>query len=366
MKIVHVVGARPNYMKIAPVLRALHKFPAITQLLVHTGQHYSYNMSDVFFEELGMPSPSVHLGVGSGTHAEQTAKVMVEFEKVCRSESPDLVVVAGDVNSTLGCALVCSKLHVPCAHIEAGLRSFDRRMPEEINRVLTDQLCDLLFTPSEEANGNLAREGISPERVYLVGNVMIDSLVQNLSRAKNAWRASCRNYHSQRYGVLTLHRPSNVDRCEVLAELVVALEAIQEDVHILFPAHPRTQIRLKECGLESRVAKMQNVTITPALGYLEFLGAVSESTLVLTDSGGVQEETTALGIPCFTMRDSTERPITVVEGTNTLVGTSAVRIVSGVRQLLSGDGKGGRVPRLWDGETSERIAKIIASWGARS
>ncbi len=299
-KIVHVVGARPNFMKIAPVMDAIGRAGFAEQKLVHTGQHYDLSMSDVFFADLGMLRPDLHLGVGSGSHAEQTAKVMVGFEKICLEERPDMVVVAGDVNSTMASAIVCAKLRVPCAHVEAGLRSFDLDMPEEVNRIVTDRLCEILFTPSADGDENLRREGTAEDRIFLVGNVMIDTLLRHLPRAKATGAAARLGIEPGSYAVLTLHRPSNVDDPRALAGLIGALNEIQQSLPVIFPVHPRTRKRLAEFGLESKLGK--GVLLCDPLGYLEFLCLTSQARLVLTDSGGLQEETTALGIPCFRAR----------------------------------------------------------------
>lgn len=354
MKVLHVVGARPNFMKIAPVMKALDE-RGVAQELLHTGQHYDPSMSDVFFADLGLPRPDLSLGVGSGTHAEQTARVMLGFEQVVRDRKPDRIVVVGDVNSTLACALVAAKLHVPCAHVEAGLRSFDMRMPEEINRVLTDRICDLLLTPSEDADENLLREGTEPRRIRLVGNVLIDALHSHLdrARAREPWKAHGQSPGS--YAVLTLHRPSNVDDPEVLSRLLSALGEVRRHVPILFPAHPRTRKALDTLG-----GPPSGLVLLPPLGYLDFLGLTAEAKMVLTDSGGLQEETTILGVPCLTLRENTERPITVTHGTNVLVGTEPERIVAAARAVLEGRVKKPRVPRFWDGKAGERIADTLA------
>ena len=365
MKIVHVVGARPNFMKIAPVMKAVARAGFAEQKLVHTGQHYDVSMSDVFFSDLGMPLPDIHLGVGSGSHAEQTAKVMVGFESVCAAEKPDLVVVAGDVNSTLACAIDCAKLLIPYAHVEAGLRSFDMTMPEEVNRIVTDRLCDLLLTPSSDGDENLRREGVADERIFRVGNVMIDTLFDHLPRARKQGAAQKLGVDGGRYAVLTLHRPSNVDDAGVLVGLISALDEVQREIPIVFPAHPRTRKRFEEFGLTERVAALPGLRVCEPLGYLDFLGLMSQASLVLTDSGGLQEETTALGIPCLTLRENTERPVTVTEGTNTVVGVDPERIVAAARSALSGNGKAGRIPALWDGKASERIADVFRSWWER-
>ena len=364
MKIVHVVGARPNFMKIAPVMKAIAAAGFSEQRLVHTGQHYDASMSDVFFTDLGLPRPDIFLGVGSGSHAEQTAKVLVGFEKVCLDEKPDMVVVAGDVNSTLAAALVSAKLLIPVAHVEAGLRSWDMTMPEEVNRILVDRISDLLLTPSPDGDENLLREGLPKERIHLVGNVMIDSLLSHLDHARGLRVPEQMGLTPGNYAVLTLHRASNVDDRAVLDGLLSAIERIQEHLPLVFPIHPRTRKQIEAFGFGDRLKAMTGVKLCEPLGYLEFLGLTSQAKLVLTDSGGLQEETTALGIPCLTLRENTERPVTVTEGTNTVVGTDRDTIIREAEKALSGEGKGGRVPRLWDGKASERIADVIRRFAA--
>jgi UDP-N-acetylglucosamine 2-epimerase (non-hydrolysing) len=361
-KIVHVVGARPNFMKVAPIMAAIARAGFADQKLVHTGQHYDAAMSDVFFTDLGMPRPDIHLGVGSGSHAEQTAKVLIGFERVCLEEKPDLVVVAGDVNSTLACALDAAKLLIPCAHVEAGLRSFDMRMPEEVNRILTDRICDILLTPSPDGDENLLREGTAPGRIVRVGNVMIDTLLQQLPRAREAAPLQRLDVSARAYAVMTLHRPSNVDDRAVMRGLLGAVDAIQRRLPVIFPVHPRTRKRLAEFGFDGLIAGMPGLRLCEPLGYLEFLGLTSQARLVLTDSGGLQEETTALGIPCLTLRENTERPVTVSEGTNTVVGVDPALIEREAITALEGRGKAGRIPSLWDGKASERIAAVFQRW----
>ncbi len=362
MKILHVVGARPNFMKIAPIMEEMARYPhTLQQLLVHTGQHYDDEMSQVFFDDLKLPQPDVYLGVGPGSHAQQTARVMLAFEPVLQEQKPDLVLVVGDVNSTLACALVCAKLGVPVAHVEAGLRSFDRTMPEEINRVLTDRIADLLFTTERDANENLRREGVAEEKIHFVGNVMIDTLLRHRERALAQDVLSEYGLEAQGYALLTLHRPSNVDAPEVLTGILNALTEIQARLPILFPAHPRTVRRVREFDFEGRLAAMPNLRGTEPLGYLEFLNLMANARLVLTDSGGIQEETTILGVPCLTLRENTERPVTVTEGTNTVVGSDPQRIVAEAFAILDGQGKAGRVPELWDGRAAERIVQVLAS-----
>jgi UDP-N-acetylglucosamine 2-epimerase (non-hydrolysing) len=362
VKIIHVVGARPNFMKIAPVMKAVAKAGFAEQRLVHTGQHYDVAMSDVFFTDLGMPVPDVHLGVGSGSHAEQTAKVLVGFEKICLEEKPDMVVVAGDVNSTMACAIDCAKLRIPCAHVEAGLRSFDLDMPEEVNRLVTDRLCEILLTPSPDGDENLLKEGTDPKRIFRVGNVMIDTLLAHLPRARQTDSLQRLGLKAGGYAVLTLHRPSNVDEPTVLRGLLEAIAVVQRHLPVVFPVHPRTRKRFTEFGLDPVIAGMANLKLCEPLGYLEFLALTSQAKVVLTDSGGLQEETTALGVPCFTIRENTERPITITEGTNTLVGVDPKKIVAAVEEALAGKGKAGRTPKLWDGKAAERIAVVLRDW----
>ena len=356
-KILNVVGARPNFMKVAPIVAAMkrreHEF---TPLVVHTGQHYDAMMSDAFFKDLGLPEPDLYLSVGSGSHAAQTAAVMQRFEPVLLQEKPDWVLVVGDVNSTLACALVCVKLGVKVAHVEAGLRSRDRSMPEEINRLLTDQISDLLLTPSQDADQNLRAEGIPEDRIRFVGNVMIDSLNMQLERAKNSKVREDLEVADCDYAVLTLHRPSNVDDRETLTRIRGALEAIGKRVPIIFPVHPRTRKMITELGLDATTLADKGLRIIEPLGYLDFLRLYSGARLVLTDSGGIQEETTVLGIPCVTLRENTERPITVEMGTNTIVGTDPQKITTAAFAALDhGPRNGHLIPPLWDGHTADRI-----------
>jgi len=356
--VILVVGARPNFMKIAPIHAELAR-RGIAQILLHTGQHYDENMSKVFFDDLGMPEPDIYLGIGSGSHATQTAKVMVEFEKVCNEHKPSMVIVVGDVNSTVACSMVCAKEWIPCAHVEAGLRSFDREMPEEINRLITDAIADLLLTPSPDGDENLRKEGVAEERIKRVGNIMIDSLFNNLERSKSSTIHADLGLEKGTYGVLTLHRPSNVDEKDAFMRIITALEQIGERIPLVFPLHPRTRIRAEEFGLTERLESIPNIVLTGPAGYLDFVALMAESKLVLTDSGGLQEETTALGIPCLTLRENTERPITVTEGTNTIVGNATDVILDAANNILDNGGKAGRIPDLWDGHTAERIADII-------
>ncbi len=357
MKILCVVGARPNFMKMAPVVAALQK-RGVTPRLIHTGQHYDAAMSHVFFEQLGMPEPDAHLQVGSGSHGEQTARILMAFEAVCLEDPPDWVVVAGDVNSTLACALVAAKLGIPVAHVEAGLRSFDRKMPEEVNRVLTDHLSQLLFTTERSGSGNLAREGIAPERIHFVGNCMVDSLLRHRKAAEDLTPWADFGLEAGNYALVTLHRPSNVDDPEVLSRIFSTLAKISESLPVLFPVHPRTKARLRDAGLDLP----ETIQPVEALPYLSFLGLMARARCVLTDSGGIQEETTVLGVPCLTLRWNTERPITVEMGTNRLVGTDPHRILAGLQDLEDGNWPPGRQPLLWDGEAGGRIAEAVLSW----
>lgn len=367
--VVCVVGARPNFMKMAPVLRAMAAHvPPVPTLLVHTGQHYGEEMSDRLFEDLCLPQPDVNLGVGSGSHATQTAEVMRKFEPLLDEYTPSCVVVVGDVNSTLACALVAAKKDVSVAHIEAGLRSYDRAMPEEINRILTDQLSDRLYTTERSAHENLKLEGIPSGRVCFVGNVMIDSVVFGRSNGGSVDRTSQTTQlpssfltSSTGYGVVTLHRPSNVDHPETLRALLGVLAEVSVSLPLVFALHPRTKNNIERFGLTDFM-NSQRMVMLPPQGYLDMLELMAGATLVLTDSGGLQEETTALGVPCLTLRENTERPITVEQGTNVLVGRDRAAILQGVREVLEGKGKRGRVPELWDGHAAERIAADLYHW----
>ena len=365
IKVINVVGARPNFMKVAPIVAAMKKRPdKFLPLVVHTGQHYDSAMSDSFFRDLELPEPDTHLGVGSGSHAAQTAAVMERFEPVVLREKPDWVLVVGDVNSTIACALVCVKLGVKVAHVEAGLRSRDRTMPEEINRLLTDQIADLLFTPSHDADENLLAEGIPRERIRFVGNVMIDSLQKSLQAAR-ALQTKEQLGLSGDYALLTLHRPSNVDLRDSFERILAALEVIVAKLPIMFPVHPRTRKTIGELGLSTRVDSIKGLRIIEPLGYLDFLNLSSDARLVLTDSGGIQEETTALGIPCLTLRENTERPITVEMGTNVIVGTDTAKIIAAATAALNGAARRSeRQPPLWDGQTSERILDALEEFGS--
>lgn len=353
MHVLHVVGARPNFMKIAPVVRALAGSKnTVRQTVVHTGQHYDFNMSDVFFQQLRIPAPDINLGVGSGSHAQQTAEIIRRFEPVVLEQKPDIVLVYGDVNSTVAAALVCAKLLVRVGHVEAGLRSFDRTMPEEINRLLTDQVSDLLFTPSEDGNRNLHREGIEDEKVHLVGNVMIDTLLAMLPTAREIELPDT----PASYALVTLHRPANVDDIHWLAKMLGTLAEIGRRIPVLFPIHPRTRQRLSEAGI---AVSNERVQIMDPVSYLDFLALQSRAALVITDSGGIQEETTVLGVPCLTVRENTERPVTVEIGTNILVGRSMEALHREAAKILDGEKKRGAIPPLWDGHAGERIANVL-------
>jgi UDP-N-acetylglucosamine 2-epimerase (non-hydrolysing) len=348
--ILHIVGARPNFMKVAPVLNALQVRENVRQTLIHTGQHYDVNMSDVFFQQLGIPAPDVNLAVGSGSHAKQTAEIMIRLEPVVLDRQPDLVLVYGDVNSTVATALVCAKLGVQIGHVEAGLRSFDRTMPEEINRLVTDQLADLLFTPSEDGDENLRREGIPAEKIFRVGNVMIDSLVRLLPSAQKVKVEGL----PERYALVTLHRPANVDDSVTLKQVLESLLEVNRDLTVVFPAHPRTRQRIADFGLNAG-----QLRVLDPLPYVDFLGLQSRATVVITDSGGIQEESTYLGVPCLTLRENTERPITVLMGTNVLVGRDPEKLRRELSRVLEGNAKKGTVPPLWDGQAGNRIADIV-------
>ena len=356
-----VVGARPNFMKMAPLYDEL-KSRNLPVLLLHTGQHYDDNMNKLFFDELGMPEPDFYLGVGSASHAEQTARIMLDFEKVCIEKKPSMVIVAGDVNSTIACALVAAKLWIPVAHVEAGLRSFDRTMPEEINRILTDRISDLLFTPSPDADQNLIAEGMEPEKIKLVGNIMIDTLLLHSQKADRRDIHRELQIPKENYALITLHRPSNVDIKDIFSGIIEALESIAEDVTIVFPAHPRTRKKIDEFNLASRINRIPNFVLTEPLGYLDFMALMKEAMVVLTDSGGLQEETTILGVPCITIRENTERPITVEQGTNTVVGNQKENILKTWKDIAKNGGKKGKIPELWDGNTAKRIGDVIEQY----
>lgn len=363
MKIINVCGARPNFMKIAPLMRAFADAPNMQPWLVHTGQHYDRNMSDLFFRQLGIPQPDVNLEVGSAGHAVQTAEIMIRFEKVVKEQSPDWVVVVGDVNSTIACSLVATKLGVKVAHVEAGLRSFDRTMPEEINRVLTDSISDLLFVTEPSGVQNLLREGVSKEKIHFVGNVMIDTLRANREKAEQSKILEELEIAPKEFNVLTLHRPSNVDAADALVRLLDALDEVQRDLPIVFPVHPRTLHNLRELGFVDRLEGMANFRIAEPLGYLDFLKLMSNAAVVLTDSGGIQEETTVLGVWCLTLRENTERPVTIDQGTNQLVGTDPARIIEAYRRCRANPTPPQRTPEKWDGDAAVRIVDVFASIG---
>lgn len=358
-----VAGARPNFMKIAPIIRALQKKETLTYRIVHTGQHYDREMNDVFFEELGIPAPDIFMAAGGGSHSQQTAKIMLAFEEYCLSDKPDAVIVVGDVNSTLACSIVAKKLHIPVAHVEAGLRSGDLTMPEEINRLVTDSISDWFFVTEPSGVNHLKREGKSDDAIYFVGHVMVDNLLYQVSKLAHAnlEDAETRQFklnqtlNKQRYGVITLHRPSNVDDSEVFSRIGNALKEISTRLPLIFPTHPRTRENIKKFGIDLG----SNITLVGPQAYMPFLDLWKNAAVVLTDSGGLQEETTALGVPCITIRENTERPITVDEGTNTLVGTNPERITHEVDKILQGKGKQGCRPQLWDGHAAERIVEIL-------
>jgi UDP-N-acetylglucosamine 2-epimerase (non-hydrolysing) len=359
VKIVNVVGARPNFMKVAPLMEAFAAAPEIEPLLVHTGQHYDANMSELFFRQLGIPEPDLNLEIGSGSHAVQTAEVMKAFEPIVLERRPDAVLVVGDVNSTIACSLVAVKLGVKVVHVEAGLRSFDREMPEEINRVLTDSISDLLFCTEQSGVDNLRREGVADAKVHLVGNVMIDTLMRHLERARASRVLETMQLERGGYAVLTLHRPSNVDDPAVLGKLLDVLEVVLADQPLVFPVHPRTRQKLSQFGLAARVAAQPRLRLVDPVGYLDFLKLMADARVVLTDSGGIQEETTILGVPCLTLRENTERPVTVELGTNRLVGQQPDRILAAYREVMRGDGRRGGAPPLWDGRAAERIVAVL-------
>lgn len=357
-KIVHLVAAaRPNFMKVAPLYHALSKTDWCSPQIVHTGQHYDFNMSDAFFRDLGLPAPAFNLGVGSGSHAEQTGGVMIAYEKVCGEHRPDWIVVVGDVNSTAACAMVGTKLWIPVVHLEAGLRSRDRRMPEEINRLVTDAIADVLWTPSADADENLVAEGVAKEKIDLIGNIMIDSFELLRDKIESSRSREALGLLTSPYALLTLHRPSNVDYENSLAAIVRSLEQISSSLRLVFVSHPRTMKNLKKFGLEERLTSISNIDLLTPLPYIDFMNVVTGADMVITDSGGLQEETTYLGIPCLTMRENTERPITVSLGTNALVG--ATDLPAQVKRILGGNWKKGSCPPLWDGHTAERAVASL-------
>lgn len=363
LKVLLIAGARPNFMKVAPIYAEMKRRGAeFAPMIVHTGQHYDAAMSDAFFDDLGMPKPDIHLGVGSASHAVQTAKIMTEFEPVVLEQKPDWVLVVGDVNSTIACALVCAKLGVKVAHVEAGLRSRDRSMPEEINRILTDAISDLLFTTSQDADENLKNEGIAADKIRFVGNVMIDSLLDHLKLAEQSNVRNELGVDGKDYAVLTLHRPSNVDDKNVFARILDALLSIAEKLPIIFPVHPRTRARIDEFGFVDKITN-SNIKLIEPLGYLDFMRLYSGAKLVLTDSGGLQEETTVLGIPCLTLRHNTERPITIEMGTNVLVGTDTEKIIQAANDALENNTSvNAKIPPLWDGKTAGRICDVLSNY----
>ena len=359
-KVLCVVGARPNFMKVASVMKALGEYPEISSVLLHTGQHYDVKMSKVFFEDLEIQEPDIYLGVGSGSHAEQTAQIMLEFEKVLLGTVSHLVVVFGDVNSTLACGIVAAKCCVPLAHVEAGLRSFDNTMPEEINRRVTDLLSDYLFTTCREANKNLKKEGISTAKIFFVGNVMVDTIFHGLKKLKENQRISFPfNVTPKEYALLTLHRPSNVDIKDRFLSIMSAIARVSEDIKVIFPVHPRTKSKLSYFVSPKTKTNLKGIIFTEPLRYLDFLQLMVNAKFVLTDSGGIQEETTVLSVPCLTLRNNTERPITVSQGTNIIVGVNPDKIILQSKKILAGKVKRGKIPPLWDGKAGPRIAKII-------
>lgn len=360
LRILNIVGARPNFMKIAPIIKEMKRYSGrIEPILLHTGQHFDTEMSRLFFEDLRLPKPDFYLGVGSGSHASQTAEIMRRFEKVLLKLKPDMVIVVGDVNSSLACALCAAKLHIKVAHVEAGLRSFDRTMPEEINRVLTDAVSDYLFTTEKSAEVNLLNEGASRGNIYFVGNVMIDTLISNRKKAEDSRILERLSLKKKGYATLTLHRPSNVDKEEAFTEILEALYEVQKKIDIVWPVHPRTKKTMSKFRFNGTLSRMSNLKMIPAVGYLDFLKLMADSRFVLTDSGGIQEETTVLKVPCLTLRNNTERPVTIEEGTNTIIGQAADRIVDESMKIIYGDFKIGRTPRLWDGKAAKRIVKVL-------
>lgn len=367
IKIICVCGARPNFMKIAPIVRAFQATKCIQTLLVHTGQHYDKKMSDLFFEELDIPAPDINLEVGSGSHAIQTAEVMKRFEPVVVEYRPDFVLVVGDVNSTIACGLVSVKLGVKLIHVEAGLRSFDRAMPEEINRILTDSISDLLFVTEQSGVDNLRREGISSDKIHLVGNVMVDTLLEYREKAECSPILKQLDLKTKSYAVITLHRPGNVDTLGGLEKIIKALEFIQKDIKLIFPMHPRTRKNIKESTLQARLDAMPNLLLLDPAGYLDFLKLMAHAAVVLTDSGGIQAETTILQVPCITLRDNTEQPVTITEGTNRLAGQTTPKIIAEYNDIKGQNFvTSGKRPCLWDGRAAGRIADVLVSGGSSS
>jgi UDP-N-acetylglucosamine 2-epimerase (non-hydrolysing) len=363
LKILNIVGARPNFMKIAPIQREMEKRNNLEPLIIHTGQHYDDKMSKLFFDDLELPRPARYLQIGSDSHARQTARIMIEFEKVVEEERPDLVLVVGDVNSTAACSLVAAKMGIKIAHVEAGLRSFDRTMPEEINRMVTDTLSDYLFVTEKSGLENLRKEGIPDEKIFFTGNVMIDSLVYFLEKAKKSVVLNQLNLSGNDYALVTLHRPSNVDVRENFENLLKAFSEIESDLKIVFPIHPRSRKMLANFGLDIKISAMKNLILLDPIGYLDFMKLMQNAKLVLTDSGGIQEETTYLGIPCITLRENTERPVTIELGTNILVGSDSERVISEAKKIINGQSKRGQVPELWDGKAAERIVSVVEKEG---
>lgn len=357
MKIATIVGTRPNFIKLSALVEEI-KNHKIRHILIHTGQHYDDRMSRLFFEELGMPKPDVNLEVGSGTCSKQISSIISRLEKVLIREKPNLVIVVGDVNSTFAGALTAKQLGIRVAHVESGLRSFDMKMPEEINRILTDRISDFLFTTEESANRNLLNEGVQKEKIFFVGNVMIDALLRHKKKSESAKILEKLNISKKTYAVLTLHRPSNVDTKKDFENIVSILESVQKQIKIIFPVHPRTSKNIKKFNLSNKIKNMQNLVITEPLGYLDFLCLMANSRFVLTDSGGIQEEATVLGVPCITLRNNTERPVTLKEGTNVLVSTNKAKILNACNKILRGKLKG-RIPHLWDGKAAKRIMGIL-------
>jgi UDP-N-acetylglucosamine 2-epimerase (non-hydrolysing) len=359
MKVVSIVGARPNFVKIAPLMQTMVNSSLLDPILLHTGQHYDYNMSESFFRELEIPEPDVYLNVGSDTHGKQVAKIMKKFDDFCEEHYPELVVVVGDVNSTMACSLVAVKRHIKVAHIEAGIRSYDRSMPEEVNRIVTDSVADLLLPPSKDAVENLLKEGHTSEQIQLVGNIMIDTLLKNQQKILRSDILQTLKINPKEFALLTLHRPSNVDDIKSLGNIIEALEVIQDRIKIVFPVHPRTKKRIEEFGLMNRINQSENIILTEPLGYFDFGKLVYDANFVMTDSGGIQEETTVYQIPCITIRDNTERPVTIWQGTNELAGSDKEKIVDFANQILDGNWKKGTIPELWDGKTAERIVRVF-------
>jgi UDP-N-acetylglucosamine 2-epimerase (non-hydrolysing) len=362
IKIINVVGARPNFMKIAPLMKEYSKYDSFKPIIVHTGQHYDANMSDLFFNQLQIPKPNISLGVGSDSHSKQTAKIMEKFEDVCLDVQPDAVLVVGDVNSTMACSLVASKMGIKIIHLEAGLRSYDRTMPEEINRLVTDALADVLLTPSKDADDNLIKEGIPKSKIFFVGNIMIDTLFQFLPLAEKSQILDDLKIKKNDFILVTLHRPSNVDQQENLTKIINAFEQIQKEIKIIFPIHPRTRNKLNEFGLNENVKSLKNLILTDPIGYLDFQKLMINAKLVITDSGGIQEETTALKIPCITVRENTERPITVIEGSNEIVGLDMDKLLNFTNKALNNQWKDSKIPVFWDGKTGQRVLKVLYNY----